>query len=71
MIERDFAPTFALKLASKDARLVVESATRLDLDLPVLEAISRRMQEAVGEHGDEDLSATYLTSTPRAVELPS
>jgi 3-hydroxyisobutyrate dehydrogenase len=71
MIERDFEPTFALKHASKDARLAVESATRLGLDLPVLEAISRRMQEAVGEHGDEDLSATYLTSTPRAVELPS
>ncbi|HEX3911663.1 MAG TPA: NAD(P)-dependent oxidoreductase [Solirubrobacteraceae bacterium] len=64
MIERDFEPTFALKLASKDARLAVESAGRLGLDLPVLEAISRRMQEAVPEHGDEDLSATYLTSAP-------
>lgn len=65
MAERDFEPTFALKLAAKDARLAVESADRLGLDLPVLEAISARMQEAVPEHGDEDLSATFLTSAPR------
>ncbi len=71
MVKRDFEPTFALKHASKDARLAVESAARLGLDLPVLEAINRRMREAVPEHGDEDLSATYLTSTPRAVEPQS
>ncbi len=65
MIERDFEPTFALKLASKDARLAVESAERAGLDLPALKAISARMQQAVPEHGDEDLSATFLTSAPR------
>jgi len=64
MIDRDFAPAFALKLATKDATLAVESARERGLDLPVLEAISDRMQQAVGEHGDEDLSATYLTSAP-------
>jgi 3-hydroxyisobutyrate dehydrogenase len=65
MLERDFEPTFALKLASKDARLAVESAERVGLDLPALKAISARMQEAVPEHGDEDLSVTFLTSAPR------
>jgi 3-hydroxyisobutyrate dehydrogenase len=65
MIKRDFEPTFALRLASKDARLVQESAERRALDLPVLRAISERMQQAVAEHGDEDLSATYLTSAPQ------
>jgi 3-hydroxyisobutyrate dehydrogenase len=64
MIEGDFAPTFALKLASKDARLVQDSARERGLDLPVLEAISERMRQAVAEHGDEDLSATYLSSAP-------
>jgi 3-hydroxyisobutyrate dehydrogenase len=64
MIEGDFAPTFALKLASKDARLVGDSARERGLDLPVLEAIGERMQQAVAEHGDEDLSATYLSSAP-------
>jgi 3-hydroxyisobutyrate dehydrogenase len=65
MLERDFEPTFALELASKDARLAVESAERAGLDLPALKAISARMQEAVPEHGKEDLSVTFLTSSPR------
>lgn len=64
MIARDFAPTFALRLATKDARLACESAREHELDLPVLEAIAERMQQAVPEHGDEDLSATFLTSAP-------
>jgi 3-hydroxyisobutyrate dehydrogenase len=65
MLERDFEPTFALELASKDARLAVESAERVGLELPALKAISARMQEAVPEHGKEDLSVTFLTSAPR------
>ncbi|MEA2209541.1 MAG: 3-hydroxyisobutyrate dehydrogenase [Solirubrobacteraceae bacterium] len=64
MLERDFEPTFALKHATKDAKLAVAAAQRLDLDLPVLRAIAERMQQAVRDHGDEDLSATYLTSAP-------
>lgn len=66
MIDRDFEPTFALKHATKDAVLAVASAERHGLDLPMLGAIAERMQEAVPEHGDEDLSATYLTSAPRS-----
>jgi 3-hydroxyisobutyrate dehydrogenase len=65
MIERDFTPSFALRLATKDATLAAESAREHGLDLPVLEAITRRMQEAVPEHGDEDVSATFLSSAPR------
>jgi 3-hydroxyisobutyrate dehydrogenase len=64
MIDRDFTPSFALKLATKDAVLAVQSARDRGLDLPVLEAISERMQQAVPEHGDEDLSATFLMSAP-------
>jgi 3-hydroxyisobutyrate dehydrogenase len=62
IIDRDFTPSFALKLATKDAMLAEESAREHGLDLPVLKAISERMQQAVPEHGDEDVSATYLTS---------
>jgi 3-hydroxyisobutyrate dehydrogenase len=64
MLKRDFEPAFALRLATKDAMLAEESAERLGLDLPVLAAISRRMQQAVPEHGAKDLSATYLSSAP-------
>jgi 3-hydroxyisobutyrate dehydrogenase len=64
MSEREFEPAFALKLASKDARLAIESAERRGLDLPVLKAIGARLQEGVPEHGEQDLSATFLTSAP-------
>jgi 3-hydroxyisobutyrate dehydrogenase len=65
MIKRDFEPTFALRLATKDAMLAEQTAERLGLDLPVLKAISERMQQAIPEHGDADVSATYLTSAPK------
>jgi 3-hydroxyisobutyrate dehydrogenase len=71
MIDRDFTPSFALKLATKDAMLAAQSARDRGLDLPVLEAISERMQQAVPEHGDEDLSATYLTSAPDVSKSPA
>jgi 3-hydroxyisobutyrate dehydrogenase len=65
MAERDFTPAFRLTLAAKDAALASEAAERHGLDLPVLEAIARRLAEGAKEHGDKDFSATYLTSTPR------
>ncbi len=65
MTEGNFEPAFRLALAAKDARLVEEAAARRDLDLPLLQTISRRMAEGAEEHGEQDLSATYLTSAPR------
>ena len=63
--DRDFAPSFRLALAAKDASLVRESASQHGLDLPLLDLIARRLHQGAAEHGDEDFSATYLTSTPR------
>jgi 3-hydroxyisobutyrate dehydrogenase len=65
MTGRDFTPAFRLALAAKDAGLVRRAAEDHDLDLPLVEAIARRFAEAAKEHGDKDLSATYLMSTPR------
>ena len=65
MIERDFTPSFRLALAAKDAALARRAAEERDLDLPLIEAIARRFAEVAKEHGDEDISATYLASTPR------
>lgn len=62
--ERDFSPSFRLRLAAKDAALVTDAAWQHGLDLPLLELIARRLGQAVAEHGDEDVSATYLTSAP-------
>jgi 3-hydroxyisobutyrate dehydrogenase len=62
MIERSFEPAFKLGLAAKDAGLVLEAAQRHDLDLPILEAIRARLDEAAQEHGEKDMAATYLAS---------
>ena len=62
--ERDFTPSFRLRLAAKDADLVTDAAWQHGLDLPLLELIARRLGQGAGEHGDEDISATYLTSAP-------
>jgi 3-hydroxyisobutyrate dehydrogenase len=64
MIERDFPPSFALRLAAKDARLLLEVADANDLDLPVVRAIAERMAQGAQEHGDEDLAAIFRLSAP-------
>jgi 3-hydroxyisobutyrate dehydrogenase len=66
IIERQFEPMFRLSLAAKDADLVVQSARRHELDLPLFEAICERMREGTAEHGDEDMSATWFTSAPQS-----
>jgi 3-hydroxyisobutyrate dehydrogenase len=66
MIERDFTPSFSLRLAAKDAGLVEESAGRRGMELPLLAAVRRQLDSGVDEHGDEDMSATFLASAPRA-----
>ena len=66
MASREFEPaSFALSLAAKDARLALAAAARSDLDLPVLDAASRQMADAVeAGHGAKDMAAMYLTSCP-------
>jgi 3-hydroxyisobutyrate dehydrogenase len=62
MMARDFEPSFRLRLAAKDAGLVEDAIERHGLELPMVSAIRRRLDEAVPEHGEKDMSATYLTS---------
>jgi 3-hydroxyisobutyrate dehydrogenase len=64
ILERSFEPSFRLRLAAKDASLVEEAAERRHLDLPLVRTIRQRLAEGVDEHGDKDMSATYLTSAP-------
>jgi 3-hydroxyisobutyrate dehydrogenase len=65
MIARTFDPAFKLELAAKDAGLVADAAAAAGLDLPMLGAIRRRLDEGAEEHGDKDMSATFLTSSPK------
>ena len=64
MMAREFEPSFRLRLAAKDAGLVEDAIERHGLDLPMVSAIRRRLDEGVPEHGEKDMSATYLTSAP-------
>jgi 3-hydroxyisobutyrate dehydrogenase len=64
MIKRDFTPSFRLALAAKDGALVADSARRHGLDLPLVTAIAGRLGQAAGDHGDQDIAATYLISAP-------
>ena len=64
IMARDFEPAFRLVLAAKDAGLVAAAAKDAGLDLPLIDTVRDRMREGIEEHGDKDMSATYLTSSP-------
>ncbi|MBO0773528.1 MAG: NAD(P)-dependent oxidoreductase [Actinobacteria bacterium] len=65
MTNRDFRPSFRLRVAAKDAELIGDAAERRGLDLPLLATIAQRLAEGARQHGDADFSATFLTSAPR------
>ncbi|MEA2151269.1 MAG: 3-hydroxyisobutyrate dehydrogenase [Solirubrobacteraceae bacterium] len=65
MIARSFEPAFRLALAAKDAALVEDAAAGQGLDLPLVSAIRARLEEGVPEHGDQDMSATFLMSAAK------
>jgi 3-hydroxyisobutyrate dehydrogenase len=64
ILDGDFAPSFKLRLAAKDAGLVEDAARERELDLPLLSTIRRRLQEGAVGHGEQDMIATYLTLAP-------
>jgi 3-hydroxyisobutyrate dehydrogenase len=66
MIARDFEPSFRLALAAKDAGLVADAAAEAGLELPLVEAIRERLAAGAEQHGDEDMSATFLASSRSA-----
>jgi 3-hydroxyisobutyrate dehydrogenase len=65
MLAEEFPESFRLRLAAKDARLVVDAAERAGLDLPLAATIAQRLERGVElGYGDEDVAATYRTSAP-------
>lgn len=69
MLERKLEPSFKLKLAEKDASLVLEAAERAGVETRV----ARAVREAFGRrvelgHGDEDMAAVYFAA--RGVDDP-
>ncbi len=72
MLERDYEPSFPLRLAHKDARLVIEAVDDQDLDPILADAVRRRFAEAeeIG-HGDADMAAAYEAASPREDVRPA
>jgi len=64
ILDRNFEPMFRLKLAAKDAGLILESAERHGLEVPLFKVVRDQMTRAAEEHGDEDMSATYFATAP-------
>jgi 3-hydroxyisobutyrate dehydrogenase len=60
MIEEEFPTSFSLRLARKDAALVLDVAENEGLRLAVAEAVAARFDEALDAgHGEEDVAAVY------------
>jgi 3-hydroxyisobutyrate dehydrogenase len=60
MIEADFSPTFALRLAVKDAQLVLAAAHEHGLELPLTATLVPLWDEAVADgRGDEDVAVAF------------
>jgi len=58
MITDDFPPSFPLRLALKDIRLILESASAAGVSLPLTTTVERSFTGALEKgHGDEDMAA--------------
>jgi 3-hydroxyisobutyrate dehydrogenase len=65
MIEERFPTSFSLKLARKDAALVLDAARANGLEMSVAEAVAVRFDDAISSgHGDEDMAAVYEATKP-------
>lgn len=70
MVERDYPASFPLRLAAKDARLVLEAAE--GLELPLADAARRRLEEAAAMGlADEDMAAVYEAASARDDRRPA
>jgi len=63
ILERSFDPSFRLRLAEKDAGLVLEASRQAKVELTVASAVHEAFARAVElGHGDEDMAAAYFAA---------
>ena len=63
MIEREYPPSFSLRLAHKDAGLIARGRRAAGLDLPLPALVRERMGRAIAAgYGDDDIAATVEAS---------
>jgi 3-hydroxyisobutyrate dehydrogenase len=65
MVEEDFPASFSVRMAGKDAGLILEAASSRGLRMAVARAVAARFDETLGAgRGEEDLAAVYLSVGP-------
>ncbi|TDC46974.1 NAD(P)-dependent oxidoreductase [Actinomadura sp. KC345] len=63
MLAGDFEPSFAVRNAEKNTRLIHESAEAAGIRVDVNDAAGARFRRVIDQgHGDEDMAATYRAS---------
>lgn len=66
ILERSLEPSFKLRLAEKDASLVLEAGKQANVDLAVARAAHDKFSHGVElGHGDEDIAATYFATAAK------
>ncbi|GAA0591152.1 NAD(P)-dependent oxidoreductase [Actinomadura livida] len=61
----DFEPSFAVRNAEKNTRLIHDAAEAAGIRMDVNDAAGERFRRAIEQgHGDEDMAATYRASFP-------
>ncbi|MCW2568583.1 MAG: mmsB, partial [Mycobacterium sp.] len=61
MLARRFDPSFPLRGAEKDARLILEAAADAGVDMGLTAAAQRHFAAALEQgHGDDDMASVYL-----------
>ncbi|MEV4807499.1 NAD(P)-dependent oxidoreductase [Nonomuraea sp. NPDC049421] len=64
ILEGDFTPSFSVRNAEKDTRLIAEAGESAGVRLDVVAASGERFRRAEAQgHGDEDMAATYFASS--------
>lgn len=67
MINEAFEPAFPLRLACKDARLIVEAGESGGVDLPVLREVAAHFADALAQgHGEDDMAAVVTAVRTQA-----
>jgi 3-hydroxyisobutyrate dehydrogenase len=66
MLEGEFRPGFALRLAFKDVGLALDAAGEHGIELPLADAIARRWTEAIAHgHADDDVASVISEAAAR------
>lgn len=61
----DYEPSFSLRNAEKDTRLVSQAGDSAGVRVDMIDAAGERFRRAIDQgHGDEDMAATYFASFP-------